>query len=104
MRGLNRLGALLAGTAAAAWIMVAVSAAQTATLPPETPSHQTVPEAGGSGSSSEPLSDKLNQQNGVIIPPAHIDPGLAQTPPGLGKTPVIAPPGSSAGDLGTNPK
>ena len=104
MRGLNRLGALLAGTAAAAWIMVAVSAAQTATLPPETPSHQTVPETGNSGSSTQPLSDKLNQQNGVIIPPTHVDPGLAQTPPSQGKTPVIKPPGSSGGDLGTTPK
>lgn len=102
MRGLNRLGVLIGFVAAVAWVMVAISVAQTATLPPETPSHQTVPEA-GSGSSSEPLSHKLDRQGGVIIPPANIDPGLMQKPPQDGKTPVVQPPGT-AGKPGANPK
>ncbi len=45
MRGLNRVAAFFAVVAALAWIMVALSVAQTATLPPGTPSHQTVPAA-----------------------------------------------------------
>lgn len=50
------------------------------------------------------LSDKLARSNGVICPPAHIDPEIKQpTPPG-GAMPVIPPPGSPGGDQSVQPK
>jgi hypothetical protein len=78
------------------------------TSPTQTP-HKTIPEAatpGGSGSTSEPLSDKLDKSGGVIHPPANADPGLAQAPPSAGRDsmPVIPPPGTPGGKPGVNPK
>ena len=81
--------------------------AQTRTpLPPAKPSHQSVPEAQGSGGSGEPLSNKLDRQGGVIIPPADIDSGLAKSPPKSAgeNTPIIPPPGTPGGKPGANPK
>ena len=69
-----------------------------------TSSPQTVPEDRAmSGSSSEPLSDRLNRSGGVIHPPHGVDPGMTQAPPAIGSksTPVIRPPG---GQRGVNPK
>ena len=107
MRGLNRVAVFLGVIAAISWAMVVFSVAQTETLPPETPSHQTVPEATGpgkSGSSTGPLSDKLDRSGGVIHPPSGIDPAIAQPPPAEGRTPVIPPPGTPGGKPGTEPK
>ena len=109
MGGLNRIAVYLGIVAAISWIMVALSVAQTANLPPETSSHQTIPEATGpgtSGSSGEPLSDKLDRSGGVIRPPAGVDPGLTQSPPqsGSSKMPVIPPPGTRGGEPEINPK
>ena len=105
MDSLKRVAVAFAVAVAAAWAMVAYSVAETTTeLPPETPSHQIVPEAaapGGSGSSAEPLSRQLGRSGGVIKPPNGIDPGLTQAPPAEGRTPVIRPPGK---DRGINPK
>ena len=63
-------------------------------------------EPGISGSSSEPLSDKLDRSSGVIHPPAAIDAGIAKSPPAVGpeSTPVIPPPGTPGGRPGENPK
>ena len=107
MPGLNRVAALAAVAAILGWGWIGPATAQTrAPLPPEKPSHQTVPEAQGSGSSGEPLSNKLGRQGGVIIPPADIDAGIAKSPPKLGgeSTPVIPPPGTPGGKSGANPK
>jgi hypothetical protein len=107
MPGLNRFASLLALAAILGWASPASALAQTrAPLPPEKPSHQTVPEAQGSGSSGEPLSDKLGRQGGVIIPPANIDTGIAKSPPRLGSesTPVIPPPGTPGSKSDANPK
>ena len=94
--------------AAAGWaVAVPAGAAEKGAPPPETPSRQTVPEAaspGASGSASEPLSDKLERQDGVIRPPRGVDPKMTQSPPAEGKTPVIAPPGSPGGEPGIKPK
>ena len=50
------------------------------------------------------LSDKLARSDGVICPPAHVDPEIrAPTPPG-GAMPVIPPPGSPGGDPSIKPK
>ena len=82
----------------------AALAQTTAPLPPETPSHQTVPEA--NSSAAQPLSEKLDRSGGVIHPPAGVDPGLAQTPPPIGpqSTPVIPPVGSPGDQSGVKPK
>jgi hypothetical protein len=59
----------------------------------------------GSGSSTEPLTDKLNHSGGVIRPPKGVDSGMTQSPPKIApqSTPVIPPPGSS-GDSPVKPK
>lgn len=109
MDSLNRVAVVFALAAAAAWAMVAYSIAATTELPSETPSQQIVPEAkgpGASGSSSGPLSDKLDRSHGVIHPPFGVDPNLPQPPPatGPGSMPVIPPPGTPGGESGVNPK
>ena len=105
MRSLRGIAAVLGIFTVVCWIMVMLSVvAQTADLPAETPTHQKVPEAAGSGS-SEPLGDKLNRSSGVIRPPAGIDPGLTQSPPASGSNmPVMPPPGSAGGERDVNPK
>ena len=105
MDSLKRLAVVLAVSAAAAWMMVAYSVAQTtAPLPTETPSHQTIPEAGSSGSSTEPLANKLDRSGGVIKPPDGIDPNLSHSPPQNGRTRVITPPGTSSNRPDIEPK
>ena len=100
------LAALLAGSVASAAMAV------TPTSPNKDQSAgksapQGIPEdPATSGSSTEPLSDKLNRQGGVIHPPGDVDPGMTQAPPTIGSkgTPVIPPPGSPGGKPGINPK
>ena len=78
--------------------LLAASAAPTGKSSP-----QTVPEdPATSGSSTEPLSEKLNRSGGVIRPPGDVDSGMAQHPPPAGSKsmPVIRPPGAP----GINPK
>ena len=70
-------------------------------------SPQTVPEdRATSGSSTEPLSDKLDRSGGIIRPPSGVDPGITQAPPAVSSksTPVIPPPGAPGGKRGINPK
>jgi hypothetical protein len=70
-------------------------------------SPQTVPEdPATSGSSTEPLSEKLNRSGGVIHPPGDVDSGMARPPPAVGSKsmPVIRPPGAPGGEPGVNPK
>lgn len=61
---------------------------------------------GLSGSSSEPLSDRLDRSDGVIRPPARMDPGMTQKPPAAGRqsTPVIPPPGTGGNKPSLDPK
>ena len=82
----------------------AASVSRAADQPP-----QKVPEAdtpARSGSSTEPLSDKLDRSGGVIRPPVAVDPGMTQAPPAAGphSTPVIPPPGTPGGKPGVEPK
>jgi hypothetical protein len=107
MDSLQRVAVAFAVVAAAAWTMVAYSVADTIGAPAETPSQQKVLEAEpGSGSSTEPLSDRLDRSRGVLRPPGGIDPGLTQAPPpsGPNSTLEIAPPGTPGGKPGANPK
>jgi hypothetical protein len=59
-----------------------------------------------SGSSAEPLSDKLDRSGGVIKPPGGVDPALAKTPPPAGpqSMPVIPPVGGPGGPPGVTAK
>ena len=102
----RRLASLLGVIATLAWTACPGLAQTRAPLPPEKPSHQTVPEAQGSGGSGEPLSSKLDRQGGVIKPPGDIDSGLTRSPPKAGaqSTPIIPPPGTPGGHPGVNPK
>lgn len=109
MDSLQRVAVAFALVAAGAWAIVAYSVAETLQLPPETPSHQKVPEADApeaSGSSTEPLGDRLDRSRGVLRPPGGIDPGLTQPPPPTGprSTPVIPPPGARGDESEIKPK
>ena len=57
-----------------------------------------VREGATTGQRAEPLSDKLARSDGVLCPPAGIDPEMHAPTPDGGKTPVIPPPGSPGGD------
>ena len=90
------------------------------TLPPRNPSaplkidppacsdqERLPPENGNArqpGASAPTLSEKLERSEGVICPPANVDPEIAVVPPGGGRTPVIPPPGSPGGDPNVRPK
>ena len=66
------------------------------------PNNGTAPRSPGSPNQS--LSEKLEQTEGVLCPPAGVDPDIGLAPPGGGKTPVIPPPGSPGGDPTVRPK
>ena len=98
------IAALLAGAAPASAAPVSSSNANPTA---DKPAQRTVPQdPATSGSSTEPLSDKLDRQRGIIHPPGDVDPGMTQAPPAIGSqsTPVIPPPGSPGGKPGVNPK
>ncbi|QPF83652.1 hypothetical protein IC762_28750 [Bradyrhizobium genosp. L] len=54
--------------------------------------------------SSQPLGDKLAKSDGVLCPPASVDPEIRAPTPEGGNTPVIPPPGSPGGDPSVRPK
>jgi hypothetical protein len=87
--------------------------AQTAPPPPTTncepmrpvpPQGTIAPEGSTTGRVAEPLGDKLARSNGVLCPPAGVDPEIRAPTPDAGKTPVIPPPGSPGGDPSLRPK
>jgi hypothetical protein len=49
----------------------------------------------GRASSGQTLSEKLEKTNGVIKPPANMDPEIHKPTPNTGTMPVIPPPGTS---------
>ena len=55
---------------------------------------------------SKPLSEKLKESEGVIKPPAAVDPEIRKPPPDTTgeKMPVIIPPGEPGGDQSVQPK
>lgn len=57
--------------------------------PGQVPPDRIAPSPPGSGDGS--LSEQLDATDGVIRPPAGIDPGLVEPPPAGGATPVIPP-------------
>ena len=118
--GLIVAGLLVAGSGAAiAQAPRAPAAPQQQTAPPDpqrssdcTPTgpnepHGTMPPEGSTtGQAQEPLADKLQRSEGVLCPPAGVDPEMTAPAPDVGKTPmpVIPPPGSPGGDPNVRPK
>jgi hypothetical protein len=86
--------------------------AQTATPPrpstncaPTQTSPQGMVEPGGTtGQRAELLGDKLAKSDGVLCPPAGVDPEIRAPTPETGNTPVLPPPGSPGGDPSIRPK
>jgi len=69
------------------------------------PPHGTaVPEGTTTGQRAEPLGDKLARSDGVLCPPAGVDPQMHAPTPDTGNTPVIPPPGSPGGNPNVRPK
>nr|WP_029079127.1 hypothetical protein [Bradyrhizobium sp. th.b2] len=70
---------------------------------PQQPSHPgvVVPEGTTTG---QALGDKLAKSDGVLCPPAGVDPEMQAPTPQGGNTPVIPPPGSRGGDPSVRPK
>jgi hypothetical protein len=62
------------------------------------------PEGATTGQRVEPLGDKLARSDGVLCPPAGVDPEIRAPTPDTGNTPVIPPPGSPGGDPTVRPK
>jgi len=62
------------------------------------------PEGTTTGQRAEPLGDKLARSDGVLCPPAGVDPQMHAPTPDAGNTPVIPPPGSPGGDQNLRPK
>ena len=62
------------------------------------------PEGTTTGQRAEPLGDKLARSDGVLCPPAGVDPEMRAPTPEAGNTPVIPPPGSPGGDPSIRPK
>jgi hypothetical protein len=73
-------------------------------MKPAPPRGTVAPEGTTTGQAGEPLGDKLAKSNGVLCPPAGIDPEMRAPTPDSGNTPVIPPPGSPGGDPNLRPK
>ncbi|WP_065753325.1 hypothetical protein [Bradyrhizobium paxllaeri] len=79
-------------------------AANCAPMQPLPNSGEKVPEGTTTGQRAEPLGDRLARSDGVLCPPAGVDPEMHAPAPDAGKTPVIPPPGSPGGDQTIRPK
>jgi hypothetical protein len=69
-----------------------------------TPQGGITPQGAATGQRAEPLGDKLARSDGVLCPPAGVDPEMHAPTPNVGNTPVIPPPGSPGGDPTIRPK
>ena len=79
-------------------------AANCAPMQPTPRSGTAVPEGKTTGQRAEPLGDRLARSDGVLCPPAGVDPEMRAPTPQGGNTPVIPPPGSPGGDPTIRPK
>ena len=71
---------------------------------PSQPRGSTAPEGSTIGQAQEPLGDRLAQSNGVLCPPAGVDPEMRAPTPNTGRMPVIPPPDSPGGNPNVKPK
>jgi hypothetical protein len=69
-----------------------------------TPQGSIAPKDTTTGQRQEPLGDKLAKSDGVLCPPAGVDPAMRAPAPSGGNMPVIPPPGSPGGDPNVRPK
>jgi hypothetical protein len=69
-----------------------------------TPQGNIAPQGATTGQRTEPLGDKLARSDGVLCPPAGVDPAIRAPTPDAGNMPVIPPPGSPGGDPTIRPK
>ena len=83
---------------------LAANCAPTAAAPSRGSVTTVPPDGTTTGQASEPLSDKLAKSDGVLCPPAGVDPEIHAPTPDAGNTPVIPPPGSPGGDPTIRPK
>jgi hypothetical protein len=79
-------------------------AADCAPMQPVPPRGTVAPEGTTTGQRAELLGDKLARSDGVLCPPAGVDPEIRAPTPDAGNTPVIPPPGSPGGDPTLRPK
>ena len=63
-----------------------------------------VPEGTTTGQRADALGEKLARSDGVLCPPAGVDPEMRAPAPDAGNTPVIPPAGSPSGDPSIRPK
>ncbi len=68
------------------------------------PAKPVAPRGQTTGQASEPRGDRLAKSDGVLCPPADVDPAMRAPAPDKGNTPVIPPPGSPGGDTDVRPK
>ena len=61
-------------------------------------------EGSTTGQAAEPLADRLARSDGVLCPPAGLDPEIHAPAPETGNMSVIPPPGSPGGDPNIRPK
>jgi hypothetical protein len=80
------------------------TASNCAPTKPVPPRGTIAPEGTTTGQAGEPLSDKLAKSDGVLCPPAGVDPEIRAPTPNAGNTPVIPPPGSPGGNPDIRPK
>ncbi len=80
-----------------------MAAAQTSP-PPDQPQSQ-IPEKLAPPLDNGAKENKLQREDGVIKPPANVDPAMTEKPPETGgRMPVIPPPGSPGGNPSLQPK
>ena len=101
----QRPGAAAAGDAAGANRPAVARARQRMRADASAPRHGTMrPQGTTTGEAGEPLGDRLARSDGVLCPPAGVDPEMRAPTPDAGNTPVIPPPGSPGGDPNVRPK
>jgi hypothetical protein len=79
-------------------------AANCAAMQPPPNAGIAAPDGTTTGQRAEPLGDKLAASDGVLCPPAGVDPEIRAPTADTGNTPVIPPPGSPGGDPTIRPK
>ena len=102
-RGGGRAGPADAGDAAGP-NGPAAAANDCAPMQPVPPRGTIAPEGTTTGQRSEPLGDQLAKSDGVLCPPAGVDPEIRAPTPDAGNMPVIPPPGSPGGNPNVRPK
>jgi hypothetical protein len=73
-------------------------------MQPVPPRGTIAPEGTTTGQRAEALGDRLAKSDGVLCPPAGVDPEIRAPTPDSGNTPVIPPPGSPGGNPNVRPK